>query len=100
MRTESIFTNAGWDFVWETVNGTKDIWAICEGASYPKLAWQFIPGDFDNDRNVDFFDFARMSVKWMRADSNLYCGGTDLTGDGRVDWSDLDILCDQWLKRF
>jgi hypothetical protein len=87
-----------WDFVWETANGTDDIWAICEGVSYPKLAWQYIVGDSDNDKNVDFVDFSRMAPKWLQADSNFYCGGTDLTGDGWVDWNDLVIMCDYWLK--
>ncbi len=53
-----------------------------ECVDYPKLAWQFIPGDSDNDKDVDFVDFARMGLKWLRADSNLYCGGMDLTDDG------------------
>ena len=56
----------GWDFVWETVNGPNDVWAICEGVSYPKLAWQFIAGDSDNDKDVDFTDFALIGNKWMK----------------------------------
>jgi hypothetical protein len=98
MQTQSTFTDAGWDFVWETTNGTADIWAICEGVSYPKLAWQFIAGDFDNNRKVDFADFALMGNKWMQADSNLYCGGSDLTGDGLVDLEDLAALTENWLQ--
>jgi hypothetical protein len=87
----------GWDFVWETVNGTNDIWAICEGVSYPKLAWQFVVGDSDNDKDVNFIDFAMMGNKWMQADSNLYCGGSDLTGDGLVNLEDLAALAEHWL---
>jgi hypothetical protein len=98
LKTRSTFTNAGWDFVWETVNGPNDIWAICEGVSHPKLAWQFIVGDSDNDKDVDFVDFALMGLKWMQADSNLYCGGMDLTGNGLVDLNDLAIICDNWLE--
>lgn len=98
MKQQNSF--AGWDFVWETVNGPNDIWAICEGGSYPKLNWQFLPGDSDNDKDVDFVDFARMGLKWRQADSSLYCGGTDLTGDGRVDLGDLAIMCDHWLEGF
>jgi hypothetical protein len=79
----------GWDF--------NDIWAICEGASYPKLAWQFIPGDSDNDKKVDFIDFAEMGLKWLQSDSNLYCGGKDLTGDEWVDLEDLALLCENWM---
>ena len=53
MKTESTFTDAGWDFVWETTNGTEDIWYIREGAGYPKLSWQYdITGDTDANSNV------------------------------------------------
>jgi hypothetical protein len=99
MMTESTFTDAGWDFVWETVNGPNDIWAICEGVSYPKLAWQFIPGDFDNNRKVDFADFALMGLKWQQTDSMFYyCGGADLDSSGTVDIADLAIMCEYWLN--
>jgi hypothetical protein len=88
----------GWDFVWEIANGPNDIWAICEGVSYPKLAWQFIVGDSDNDKDVDFVDFALMGLKWMQTDSTLYCGGMDLTGDGLVDIADLGVFCNYWIE--
>ena len=73
-------------------------WAICKGVSYPKLAWQYVVGDFDNDKDVDFVDFATMGLKWLQADSPLYCGGTDLTGDGLVDLDDLDAFVENWLQ--
>jgi hypothetical protein len=38
MRQESSFTDAGWDFVGENVNGSADIWVIRELVDYPKLA--------------------------------------------------------------
>jgi len=40
MQTKSNFTNAGWDFVDETANGTDDIWWIDEGKDYPRLWWE------------------------------------------------------------
>ena len=40
MQTESTFTDAGWDFVGETANGTEDIWWILEGQDYPRLWWE------------------------------------------------------------
>ncbi|MHC4174891.1 MAG: GLUG motif-containing protein [Planctomycetota bacterium] len=43
MQTESTFTDAGWDFVDETTNGTEDIWWILEGQDYPRLWWELIP---------------------------------------------------------
>ena len=40
MQTMSIFTDTGWDFVGETVNGVEDIWWILEGVDYPRLWWE------------------------------------------------------------
>jgi len=39
MQTLSIFLDAGWDFVCETVNGIADIWWMPEG-EYPGLVWE------------------------------------------------------------
>jgi hypothetical protein len=40
MQTKSTFTDAGWEFVGETANGTEDIWWILEGQDYPRLWWE------------------------------------------------------------
>ena len=37
MQMQVTFTDAGWDFVGETVNGVEDIWWILEGVDYPRL---------------------------------------------------------------
>ena len=42
MQTESTFTDAGWDFLAETENGTEDIWWILEGQDYPRLWWELV----------------------------------------------------------
>ena len=42
MQTISTFTNAGWDFVGETANGTNDIWFILQ-QDYPHLWWEMVP---------------------------------------------------------
>ncbi|MHC4131974.1 MAG: GLUG motif-containing protein [Planctomycetota bacterium] len=42
MQTRSTFTDAGWDFVFETDNGTEDIWMINEHHDYPKFTYQNI----------------------------------------------------------
>jgi hypothetical protein len=39
-----------------------------------------------------------MGLEWMQADSTLYCGGTDLTGDGWVNFNDLAALAEHWLQ--
>ena len=58
MQMANTFLDAGWDFAAERVNGIEEIWSICEGQDYPKLALQFLKGDFDGDRRVLFADFA------------------------------------------
>lgn len=40
LQTESTFTQAGWDFVGETANGTSDIWWTQDGQDYPRLTWE------------------------------------------------------------
>ncbi len=100
MQTESTFTDAGWDFVVESVNGTEDIWRICEGVDYPRLTWQFVIGDFDGDAKVGFADFAIFAAHWLQTDSSFFCGdgGTDLTNDGKVDFDDLREFAENWLQ--
>jgi len=46
MHTESTFTDAGWDFLAETTNGTEDIWWILEGQDYPRLWWELTEANF------------------------------------------------------
>ncbi|MHC4657833.1 MAG: GLUG motif-containing protein [Planctomycetota bacterium] len=65
MQTESTFTNAGWDFVGETANGTNEIWRMCvDGVSYPLLSWQFGTGDFVCPDGVNFVDYAFFANHW------------------------------------
>ena len=40
MQRPQTFLDAGWDFVDETANGTKDIWRINDGMDDPRLAWE------------------------------------------------------------
>jgi hypothetical protein len=100
MQTESTFLNAGWDFVAESVNGTEDIWSICEGVDYPRLTWQFVIGDFDGDAKVGFVDFAIFAEYWLGTDSSFWCagGGTDLTSDGKIRFDDLREFAENWLQ--
>jgi hypothetical protein len=45
MQTMSTFTDAGWDFVGETVNGIEDIWFIPQ-QDYPHLWWEtYVPAE-------------------------------------------------------
>ena len=101
MQTASTFLEAGWDFVGETQNGTENIWAICEGLDYPKLAWQFVIGDYNGDGHTDFMDFCIFGQRWLGTESSFFCagGGTDLTNDGFIRFEDLMIFADKWLTR-
>jgi hypothetical protein len=97
MQTASTFTNASWDFVGESENGTEDIWAICEGVDYPKLTWQFVVGDFDSDMETDFADFCILAERWLGTDGSFWCGeGCDLTNDESVNWQDLMFFVKNW----
>jgi hypothetical protein len=98
MQTEITFLDAGWDFVSESVNGSEDIWSICEGLDYPKLASQFLIGDFDGDSRVDLADFAFVAERWLSSDRRFFwCRGADINGDGKVGVADLEKFADNWL---
>jgi len=100
MLTTSTFLDAGWDFVDETVNGTQDIWSICEGMNYPRLTWQIPPGDFVCPDGITIDDFVFFIEHWGQEPcdlSNDFCQGTDLNRSGKVDVSDLEILVENWL---
>jgi hypothetical protein len=97
MQIQSTFTDAGWDFVGESINGTDETWAICAGIDYPRLAGQYVMGDFDRDRDTDFGDFCILGERWLEADVSFWCGGCNLTDDDNVDASDLKDFAGHWL---
>jgi len=72
MQTAGTFLDAGWDFVGESINGTKDIWVICGGSDYPRFVWQIVAMEglvCPNDMQVWFTPrrFNPMSQgKWIR----------------------------------
>jgi hypothetical protein len=95
MQTMSTFTDAGWDFVGEVINGPNDIWKICEGTNYPKLSWQMpLAGDVVCPDGVDFYDFAVFANQWLLEElsSDVWPSG----GDGIVNFFDLAVLANQW----
>ena len=98
MRTESTFTNYGWDFVNETVNGPNDIWTIHETVDYPKHVWPLV--NFVGWYEVDFLDYAFFANHWKDTNCGLAndCDGADLDFSDAVDWADLKIFCDHWLE--
>jgi hypothetical protein len=100
MQAESTFTEAGWDFVDESENGTEDIWSICEGTNYPRLVRQIPAGDFVCPDGITIDDFLLFIEHWRDDNcdpSNDYCDGTDLDFSGTVDINDLEIFLENWL---
>ncbi|MBN1787054.1 MAG: hypothetical protein JW806_01515 [Sedimentisphaerales bacterium] len=94
MQTQSTFTDAGWDF-------TTPIWQICDGTSYPGLAWQqLITGDFVCPLGVGFEDLDFLSQWWLRTDcsSNSDCDGVDIVMDGTVNFADFALFAEYWLE--
>ena len=55
--------------------------------------------DFNNDKKVDFQDYAILASNWNRTDcaEPNWCDGTDLNLDGNVDFTDLIGFMDFWL---
>jgi hypothetical protein len=89
-----------WDFVGEDINGSDDIWRMCEdGVEYPKLWWEFGGGDFVCGDGVDFFDFAVLADTWyLSAEQAGYNYKCDLSGDETIEFDDLAILANNWLE--
>jgi hypothetical protein len=98
-KTKSIFTDAGWDFVGETANGTADVWRMCgDGAGYPRLAWEFSQGgDMDCPDGVGLEDFLYFARHWL-AETPETVGAADADGSGKVDLGDFAILATHWLE--
>jgi len=113
MQIAATFTDAGWDFVGESANGTDDIWDICEGTNYPKLSWQEpVVGDWVCPDGVFVEDLSVVADEWLLSllEYDLAPPGRD----GLVNWQDFAELqnsawatgppydvagfADQWLK--
>jgi hypothetical protein len=100
MHTRSTFTDAGWDFVGESINGPNDIWDICDGTNYPKLSWQELPGDFACPDGVNLIDFSVLGAAWYSDpnDSN-WDPNCDISipSDNIIDERDLMVFTSNWL---
>ena len=93
MKQQSNFV--GWDFVGETANGTNDIWKICNGTNYPKLAWQKpLSGDFACPDGTDFYDLTIFMDQWLL--EKLTQDTSPNGGDGIVNFIDWATFADKW----
>jgi hypothetical protein len=69
MKMMSTFTDAGWDFVGEVINGPNDIWKICEGESYPQLWYEKYGGGM-GDANNPYLIYTSCQMNEIGADAN------------------------------
>ena len=99
MKTRSTFTSAGWDFLAEAANGTKDTWRMCvDGVHYPRLTWEYVQGgDFACPDGVNGGDLKVLCEDWLSTYSQaLY--GADANGDKEVTSVDFAVLAEHWLS--
>lgn len=91
MQTQSLYTEAGWDF--------QNIWTLCEGMDYPRLQWQIPAADFVCPHGVHMEDMAYFAQWWLADEcGDDQCAGVDLNGDGVVNYKDLLIFARFWLQ--
>jgi len=100
MKTLATFTDAGWDFIGETANGTEDIWAICEGTNYPRFVYQIPQGDIVCPDGVNSLDFALLARYWHETGCGALddCDGADIDLSGVVDFGDVVAVAESWLR--
>ena len=101
MQTRSTFTDAGWDFVGEVVNGPNDIWRMCvDGVNYPMFVWQFPSGDFECPDGVTLIDFSVFGEAWL-SEPNYpnWDPNCDISepNDNIIDEQDLSVFVENWL---
>jgi hypothetical protein len=64
------------------------------------LWYAAIPADLNLLNDVDLFDYSLFSQRWRETDCNVpdWCSRADIDQSGRVDWPDMDILAENWLR--
>jgi hypothetical protein len=106
MKTKNTFTDAGWDFVDETVNGTEDMWDMWEQGDYPRFAWE--PNCMP-DQHKDYSQWVSLGKPtcWCAppTGSGFQCDGDGDSQDSggltnyRVFTGDLSLIVNNWKKK-
>jgi hypothetical protein len=101
MQAAATFTDAGWDFVGESVNGQNEICRMCvDGVDYPRLSWEFARGgDFACGDGVDLADLQVLAEEWLTStetDAMTFNFAADANGDERIDLADFTALSNNW----
>ena len=57
-------------------------------------------GDLNVDCDINLIDFELFASRWKDVGCNEpeWCGWADVDRDGKVDFLDLDLLCENWLR--
>ena len=97
MKKQSTFTN--WHFVGYGRSEPEDIWRMAvDDVDYPKLYWQYTPGDITCPDGVGLEDLILLTGKWLSktgdAEFNYKC---DLNDDEIVNIEDFAIVAGHWL---
>lgn len=99
MQTMESWAATEWDFLGSAADGTDDIWRMCQdGVDFPRLWWQFTPGDIACGDGVNLMDFAVLAQNWIKDEfeSGFY-DNADINGDGVIETQDLVIFTEHWL---
>ncbi len=95
MKTKSTFTNLGWDFTNEILNGEDDIWRLCtDGSVYPKLNREMLPGDFECPDGIEWQDLIYFADSWLNEPDEA--NSADITSNGIVSFEDFAIFANNW----
>jgi hypothetical protein len=86
------YLNAGWDFIWENINGTNDYWRMCvDEPNYPRLTWEYSPGDFVCPDGVGLEDLLVFCDQWLLEKLSY-----NLNLDNIVNFFDYALFADSW----
>jgi hypothetical protein len=92
MQKQATFINAGWDF--------ENVWKICNGTNYPKLAWQpRLAGDFGCPDGTDVYDLVIFSNQWLDSGIINFLDFASFANSWQGDMNELLDFSFQWLQR-
>jgi hypothetical protein len=79
MRNVRTFLDAGWDFAWETSNGTKDTWWLPAGGDYPRLAYKAAsPKPYDGAADILDPPILRWAAGEAGVEHDVYFGEDEI----------------------
>jgi hypothetical protein len=84
------YYNVEWEWYW----GIDDVEILASAVPQP------MPGDFEPDCDVDFYDFAVFAAAWLsQSGESAWNPDCDISvpSDAIIDEYDLSVFCDNWL---